>query len=79
MKLCVVTEERVCVSVTVISAHAFHICDWGFILAERFLVIHDKNLKKSMFKVDVKSVCKQTVCLHFELLYFLKYEQYSTV
>jgi hypothetical protein len=23
-------------------------------------------------KVEVKSVCKQTVCLHFELLYFFK-------
>jgi hypothetical protein len=24
------------------------------------------------FKVEVKFVCKQMVCLHFELLYFLK-------
>jgi hypothetical protein len=23
-------------------------------------------------KVEVKSVCKQTVCLHFELLYFFQ-------
>jgi hypothetical protein len=28
-------------------------------------------------KVEVKSVCKQTVCLHFELLYFLKYDVLS--
>jgi hypothetical protein len=27
--------------------------------------------------VEVKSVCKQTVCLHFELLYFLKYDVLS--
>ena len=24
--------------------------------------------------MEVKPVCKQTVCLHFELLYFLKYD-----
>ena len=29
------------------------------------------------FKVEVKSVCKQTVCLHFALLYFLKYDVLS--
>jgi hypothetical protein len=32
------------------------------------------------FKVKVKIVCKQlkqTVCLHFELLYFLKYDVLS--
>ena len=31
-----------------------------------------KVLKYSIVKVEVKSVCKQTVCLHFELLYFFK-------
>ena len=27
--------------------------------------------------VEVTSLCKQTVCLHFELLYFLKYDVLS--
>jgi hypothetical protein len=32
--------------------------------------VTDKEISK--IKVEVKSVCKQTVCLHFELLYFFK-------
>jgi hypothetical protein len=30
-----------------------------------------------LFKVEVKFVCKQTVCLHYELLYFQKYDVLS--
>ena len=37
--------------------------------------VTDKEISK--IKVEVKSVCKQTVCLHFELLYFLKYDVLS--
>jgi hypothetical protein len=32
---------------------------------------------RKLFKGEVKSVCKQTVCLYFELLYFLKYDVLS--
>jgi hypothetical protein len=40
----------------------------------RFFKFSDgkQNLQFHGLKVEVKSVCKQTVCLHFELLYFLK-------
>jgi hypothetical protein len=35
-------------------------------------LIKKKKNSQVLFKVEVKSVCKQTVCLHFELLYFFK-------
>jgi hypothetical protein len=51
-----------------IDTHPLDMCGSGEIQYLRSL---------SNIKVEVKSVCKQTVCLHFALLYFLKYDVLS--